>query len=90
MSATGYDLRPAPKSGAETTENRTMDLKLQLKIAAAVCLAALAVVLGASAEPTVDQGEAWLQGEFEGSREEVLALMAHLKVLFDEVFHLRF
>ena len=58
-----------------------MELKSQLRIAVIACLAALAAVLGAGAEPSADRGDAWLAGEFEGSREEVLELMAHYEAI---------
>ncbi len=50
---------------------------LRLSIAAVTGLMVLVVVLGAGAEASKDDGARWLAGEFEGSREEVLKLMAH-------------
>lgn len=58
-----------------------MELKLQIKIAVTACLAALVAVLGAGAEPSADPTDAWLAGEFDGSREEVLSLMAHYQAI---------
>ena len=51
--------------------------KKDLRFAAMVFLAALVIVLGAGAEASKEEGDGWLAGEFEGSREEVLKLMGY-------------
>ncbi len=58
-----------------------MELKTQLRIAIVACLAALAAVLGAGAEPATHPGDAWLAGKFDGSREEILTLMGHYQAI---------
>ncbi len=50
---------------------------LRYTIVTVACLTALVVGFGAGAEASKDDGARWLAGEFEGSREEVLKLMAY-------------